>query len=304
MNKDNSALNVFNTKHGIFFGENGLTSTSANHVANLAKEAYAAEMSELESIQLYDESLSLLGSVGETPISTGSTSKDLAEVRGRLSRVSALKSLIAWLREAIKARIALGEMLNDVSLREYCEYKGIEYPEMPEREPSISEEDYLASLNIKERNAYFELETRCSTLGKFIHENGSFSNARKRLNNVLSNPNVIRDSGRDTTILHRKPSVKPNEVEDLFFELQAEHRKCQAQLNALKHRCDEALEADLMRKNQAYSLALQEYNDKMAFLRSQFDAWKTKEILGLKELKIVIPDSLKPIYDMVSALCK
>ena len=64
-------------KDKIFFAENGLTSTSANHIANLAKEMYQESVNSLENLQFYDESLTLLGAVGSTPIKSGATPSDL-----------------------------------------------------------------------------------------------------------------------------------------------------------------------------------------------------------------------------------
>ena len=48
-------------KEQIFLGEVGLTSTSANHVSNLAKEQYLATEQQLESVRLYNEDLKLIG---------------------------------------------------------------------------------------------------------------------------------------------------------------------------------------------------------------------------------------------------
>ena len=45
-----------------FFAENGLTSTSANHIANLAKEYVKAQEQELESVEFYNTYLTIIGS--------------------------------------------------------------------------------------------------------------------------------------------------------------------------------------------------------------------------------------------------
>lgn len=83
----------------VFFkkeGEEGvaLTSTSANHIANLAKEYIQGESSEvLDSLQ------SLLEGVAQT------------------------KSLIAWLREGIKAKENLMKGLQTISLEDWLSLK-------------------------------------------------------------------------------------------------------------------------------------------------------------------------------------
>lgn len=291
-------------KNKIFFGSEGLTSTSANHIANLAKESYQALEEKLSRIQLYNESISLLGTIGETPISKGVSETDLNCTYDMLAEIVQLKSLIAWLREAIKARKALSEELDDVELVDYCAARDIDYPMPPERERDITEDDYYASLGIRERNAYYALETKCAVIGKYIHESGPLNCARRKLAEIISNPNTIRDSGRDTTIISRTPSVSTEAVDDLFFRLQVKWREYQASLNAIKHKCDLALEEDQLRKTAEYNAAFQAYSLRREELMNEMKAWKEEQTVALQQLKIVIPDSLKPVYERVCKLGK
>ena len=45
-----------------FFAAAGLTSTSANHIANLAKEYVQAQSQELENVEFYNSFLTIIGS--------------------------------------------------------------------------------------------------------------------------------------------------------------------------------------------------------------------------------------------------
>jgi len=293
-------------KNRIFFGENGLTSTSANHVANLAKEAYASVEEKLNALQLYDEDISLLGSGAFTPVSRGATTLELQAVPDMIAEISSLKSLIAWLREGIKARKELAAELQRYSLESYCEDHGIEMPVCPDSDDyePMTEDEYYGSLSIKERNAYYQLETKCATLGSFIHSNGRLSEARKRLNVILNKPTVVNENGRDTIVTARKASVNPGDVEDLFFRLQAKHREYQAALNSIKHKCEVALEQDALAKRSAYNEAYSAYSTRLHELENELLKWKQEQTIALEKLKIVIPDSLKPIYEKVCTLGK
>lgn len=319
------------SKNEIFFGESGLTSTSANHIADLCKESYRSLEQELASLRFYSETLKLLGSNDSTTISVGLNSDAVESIPEKLERIADLKSLIAWLREAIKAR---KELVSEIAKKDVIEYCGIadidvpecpEYPTLPdkpEREEYLDEEDYVSTLSIKERNAYFTLQTRCAVYGQAIHESGSYASARKAIHEALANPCTVKDCGRDTTILTRNPSVTPQTVEDVFFEMQAKHREYQAQLNALKHKCDEFLEQDKSKKDAEYAEALRkwefecnsimtDYNEKKRVyqaryleLEAELKQWKQAETLRVEALKIVIPDHLKAIYSEVNALGK
>jgi hypothetical protein len=223
-----------------------------------------------------------------------------------IADIASLKSLIAWLREAIKARKELTAELQAYSLARYCEDNGIELPTAPDETDyqPMTEDDYYGSLSIKERNAFYQLETKCATLGVFIHGGGSLSEARKRFNTVVNEPTIVHENGRDTVITVREPSVTRDEVEGLFFNLQAKHREVQAALNSIKHKCEVALEQDAIAKRTAYKEAYSEFSHKLQELNIALSLWKKGQTVELEKLKIVIPDSLKPIYDKVSSLGK
>ena len=289
-------------KDKIFFGEQGLTSTSANHLANMAKELYQHLTEELGSVKFYSESISLLGDSSRVQFSTGDGSEFLASIRQKLDEIASLKSLIAWLREAIKARKRLSEELEDTDFSAWCTANGIEVPSSPVRDHVLTEDEYYASLSIKERNAYYELETRCAVIGQYIHEGGKLSTERAKLSEVLGNEHILREAGRDTTIISRKPTVSIDEVDNVFFMLQTLHRGCQAQLNAIKHKCDLAIEASQLAADAKYREELSAYNAARNELVAQFTEWKHQQAIALQSLKIIIPDSLSRIYAVVNGM--
>lgn len=292
-------------KDKIFFGEQGLTSTSANHCANLAKELYQHLEEEIEGFSLCNESISLLGAtMVPTQYATGKDHTFLESLSDKLKTIAELKSLIAWLREAIKARKALTSELEDIGLEDWCNSQGIEYPQQPARNHVLTEDEYYSSLSIKERNAYYMLETKCAVIGKFIHENGRLSSERRKLSVVMENPNILRENGRDTTIIHREPSVTVAQVDKVFFELQAKHREYQAALNSIKHKCELAIEQSQLEADTKYKADSADYKAVYTELLGKFTEWKHQQTVALQKLKIIIPDNLKPIYEKVSALGK
>lgn len=292
-------------KDKIFLGENGLTSTSANYCANMAKEFYQHLEEELQNFQLYDESISLL-SADMVPVqySTGKTSEFLESLDSKLADIAALKSLIAWLREAIKARKSLTDELDDIDLEQWCSDNGVEYPQAPSKQHVLTEDEYYGSLGIKERNTYYALETKCTTIGKFIHESGRFNTERRKLASIYENPSILRENGRDTTVVIRRPSVSVEDVDVVFFALQNKHREYQASLNAIKHKCELAIEKSQMEADAKYREDYARYRAQYNEILAQFTEWKHRQAIALQSLKIAIPDNLKGIYDKVCALGK
>lgn len=281
-------------KREIYFGTSGITSTSANTLANWAKE-YVKDAS---SMRFYNCTLSLIGSGEESVISQGLKTIDVSFLDKKIKAYS----LIAWLREAIKAREELKQEIENIDLDSYCKIKGINIPKRPEKENSLTEEEYWDSRSTKERNRYYELETACSVYGKFIHPNSPFAEARDKLMEIANNPINVSKGGRDTLIYKYTPSIDPKIVEQTFFSLQNKHRELQSQLNTMKYECESACMKSRTEAQNKYSSELKEYNAKMREIESEMAKYKTAEIEKLLKLKIIIPDSLKEIYKEVSKL--
>ena len=294
----------------VFFkkeGEEGvaLTSTSANHIANLAKEYIQSVETQLNNICFFNAEVALIGSVGgERIIQTGVSSETLDNLQSMLEGVAQAKSLIAWLREGIKAKENLMKDLQTISLEDWCKENGIVKPEAPNYGHVLTEEEYYASLPIKERNRYYQLETEAAVFGKYIHPNGHLSDARKELKNKLQHPHEVDGRGRDSLIYTYIPTIDIAEVDNVFFELQKKHREIQAQLNAMKYSCEQAINESTNKVNTEYMTASQKYQAELKNVVGAFKAWGDEKSQEYSKLKIVIPHSLMGIYNTINSLGK
>lgn len=290
-------------KDKIFFAPDGytgvqLTQTSANHIANLAKELYSTAESALENYVFYTTKVKLLGSTEESLLKEGVNS--VAEIPDSLKMIAELKSLIAWLREAIKAKERLIKEAQKASYEDF----GIDVPEAPEREAYITGEDYIATLNVKQRNRYYYLEAFCATIGEYIHPGGTYATEREQLKKIISEPNTVSGSGRDTLLYTRTPSLTLAEVENTFMSLQNTYREYQAELNSIKYEIENYVTQDTTRKNIEYSHAMGVYNSQMKLAEAQLAEKRKEAVNTASSLKIIIPDSLKHIFETVQALGK
>lgn len=289
--------------NSVFFSDNGLTSTSANHVANLAKEYVQNIEKDLNNTSFVNTSVTLIDSNNNVKISIGKDATFLELVETKLNKISDAKSLIAWLREALKAKENLQAELNRLSLADWVKMEKNEtLPEYPERDVYMTQDDYYASLNIKDRNRYYMLETQAAVYGKYIHPSGAFSKAREELSDKLNKPHEVKEDGRDTIIYNYNPSVEQSKVEDLFFKLQKDHRQVQAQLNGMKHECELALSANRISIDNKYKEELEKYTQVQTKYMSEFNLWIKKKAQEYASLKIAIPDNLKSIYNEVNSL--
>lgn len=293
----------------VFFkkeGEEGvaLTSTSANHIANLAKEYIQGVETQLNNVCFFNAEVSLVGSTGASIIQTGGTSEVLNNLQSLLEGVAQAKSLIAWLREGIKAKENLMKDLQNIGLEGWCNENGLAYPEAPSRGHVLTETEYYASLPIKERNRYYQLETEAAVFGKYIHPNGHLSDARKELKDKLQHPHEVDGKGRDALIYTYTPTVNVAEVDNVFFELQKKHREVQAQLNAMKYSCEQAINESTSKVNSEYMVASQKYQARLKEILGAFKTWNDEKSQEYSKLKIVIPNSLLGIYNTINSLGK
>lgn len=286
----------------IFFSDKGLTSTSANYIANLAKEYIQKHESILNNISFYTEEVTLIGTSNSSILHTGIS--DISNISTLLKEVAEAKSLIAWLREAIKAKERLSDEWEAYAEERYLGENNITMPVRPVIGHILTEEEYYSNLSIKERNRYYSLETEAAVLGKYIHPDGKFSEARKALSHCIQNPHKVSGNGRDTIIYSYTPTIESSKVDDLFFALQQKHREVQAQLNSIKYECEQAIIASRTKVQEEYTKALQQYNSTTSEIQAKIAEYKTKKLKEVGNYKIIIPDSLKAIYEKVSKLGK
>lgn len=294
----------------VFFkkeGEEGvaLTSTSANHIANLAKEYIQGVETQLNNICFFNVEVALVGSVGgANTIQTGETSEVLDDLQSLLEGVAQAKSLIAWLREGIKAKEGLMKGLQTISLEDWCKENGMVKPESPTYGHVLTEVEYYASLPIKERNRYYQLETEAAVIGKYIHPDGHLSEARKELKDKIYHPHRVDGKGRDALIYTYTPTTSIALVDNVFYELQKKHREIQAQLNSMKHDCEVAIEESTNKSNTEYAVASSEYREALKAIMLSFKTWKDAKSQEYSKLKIAVPNSLLGVYNTVNSLGK
>lgn len=287
-----------------FFGTEGLTLTSANHVANLAKEFTKTNERALNSVSFIETRLTIIGSDTTQPIHSGWTNEYLDNIDENIRVICDAHSLIAWLREAIKAHEKHVKSIEALTLEEYCVEQGINLPEEPARTPSITKEEYVETLSIKERNKILMLQAEAAVYGKYIHPEGPFSGARAELMEKLANETEVKGNGRDTLLYHYAPTADAMKVESVFYQLQKKYRAVQAELNGYLHKIDQAVQHDADEKSKVFHDTMASYRYQLSVLTKDFQSVKMERLEEVRKLRIVIPNDLKGIYAIISELGK
>lgn len=280
-----------------FFGTEGLTSTSANHIADVAKEHYESLEEELAAINFVEEAISVVGSVDKT-VSVLGTPDVLDKINAYLAEIAELKALIAWVREAIKQKEDFGKTLGHYMSDEYMNL------EQPERPRTRTQEEILAGWDVKDRERYLTLEAECAVIGKFIHPKGAYAKARERLFKKMVTPIQTNENGRDTIITYYTPVVTKESVENKFFELQKKHRAAQAELNGLKARLKKEETEEKDKLSREYMAALEVYKTEKERLAETDKLYVEEERKKIESLKIVIPAHHRALYEKLTKMTK
>ena len=284
-----------------FFGEKGMTSTSANHLANIAKEVIQDKEAELAALQFYTKSVELFGSEKKV-LQHGYT--DLKRIKTLIEDTAKMYAFCAWAREAIKRKDAMLQQLETMGNIEYCQLMGIELPVVPQPKEPPTAETFLDEMTVKERNEYYTVEAYAATYGKHIHPDGDVSSARASLLHYSKNPSEVHGNGRDAMVYTHEPSVSTEELDKTFFELQSNYREIEARLNNTKAHIQNDIKQRTLEQQNAYEAELEEYRKKTDDITNARKRYVIEQRAFVGNLKIVIPDHLRDTYDYLNALGK
>lgn len=294
--------------NNVFFKDGFLTSTEAQNICNVANEVIARLTEHINSVQFYNTSITSIVS-SDNEICAGVGTRSVSWIQDEIITIGKYNSLIAWLKEAIKNKEEALDELSDMRLQKWSEYENYPAPKSPSRKATVTKEDVIRNLEATELNKYFTLQSKAAAIGKFIHETGSISRAKIMLNKVVAEPNKISGAGRDTVIYRYTPSVKADDVDNMFLSLMSEHRNLNAQLNFIKAKAVEeankqniANEQEYQKARTAYSKEYNDWLDKTEDLQSRFNQYIITEKEKISKLKINVPDSLMETYKSIKAL--
>ncbi len=286
--------NVFLTSNGF-----GITSTSANYLANLAQEVILEK-------KLILENTSFLNSRIITPLCPDGldyehANFDLTAMSKIISEIGMMNTFCAWMREGIKAKEKALKELQNMTIVEWAEMMNIDLPEEPEIK-FVTEDDVLDEMSLGERFCMLRAEAVAAAFGKMIHKEMPISEARRQLHYRKLNPAEKTGVGQDITLTIYSPAVDSQEVDAAFVKLQNEQRQAEKELNSFKFANARKL-AEINAENQRnYTSALDDYKVSKEALRSRFATYVKEETERISNLKITIPDSLMQTFDYLNNL--
>ena len=286
-----------------------MTSTEAQNICNIAKEAVTNEHERLSAVSFYDTEIASIISP-EAFIKTKISPNDISWISESLDKIGRYNALNAWLKEAIKAKEeAMDEVdIMDVTTLDFYE-DYIKPVEPTIGYNSFDEEQIMSEWSADKLNRYYTLNSEAAVIGKYIHDSGAIAKARKDLVNKMANPSTVSGQGRETIVFKYIPSVDTEVVEGIYMSLLAKHRKLNAELNSLKAEIKETInkkniEASIAfrDKHTEWEYKISEYYSLVKQRDAKINEYKISEKERISKLKINVPSSLMDTYKEIKAL--
>ena len=295
--------------NNVFFENGFMTSTEAQNICNIAKEAVTNEHERLSAVSFYNTEIASIISP-EAFIKTKISPNDISWISESLDKIGRYNALNAWLKEAIKAK---EEAMDEVDIMDVTTLDFYEDYIKP-KEPTIcydsfDEEQVMSEWSADKLNRYYTLNSEAAVIGKYIHDSGAIAKARKDLVNKMANPSTVSGQGRETIVFKYIPSVDTEVVEGIYMSLLAKHRKLNAELNSLKAEIKETInkkniEASIVfrDKHTEWEHKISEYYSLIKQREAKINEYKISEKERISKLKINVPSSLMDTYKEIKAL--
>lgn len=310
----------------------GVTATAANYAANMAKEAYQ-ELDAKTRVQFIHETAETFNGKLLTT-KKGTTPEEVKAIPEHLHTMARFKSLIAYLREAIKAKEALTETIRNskddvwVEMPEPLSVQDFKEPAptAPAHPVMWSKEDTMEQWPLERKVRFLTLETKVTNLGKLIHEDGQYNQARKKLANAIAEPSRVDGMGTNIVVYNKESSVPISLIDSVFFSMQQEWRELQKEFNSIQHDLEMEMQnhndlasAEYKKAYDEYSLEMtawrnrrnvffqqqhdveQKYYENFNALRLEAAKLREQKLHEVQGLKIILPDNLKVLYNEVSS---
>lgn len=278
------------------------TTTSANHIANLAKEFIVNKESGLSNIKLTSTTVSLISGDSKHIVEYETPYIKFSQIEDDLQIISEATSFIAYLREEIKSKEKDISKIENMSIHDYAKMVGKSVSSDEDLPIKPNKEKILENLSETDKLLLIQSNAFTSVYGKYIHPDGKFSKERKNYFNRSANPGKVDFEGRDSIIYNYSTSYTPEVVDLLFFKLQSIHRHHQATYNKIMHEVDEEFNKQTREYNSIISERTSKNQAIFEVLNQEFNNYQNSKIEEISNRKIKLPKKYISIYEIIKTL--
>lgn len=295
--------------HLVFFDKKGLSMSEANTIAGKAGDIADSVSRLLNQTGSFIKTIELDGK--KVTLVAPKKIENLVEICQKDGELYGLK---AYLMEAIKAKNALLDYLKTVDVKDLTEKaeKFNVYDSEEDKYPehrTVNDNTVLQKWSLEDRAEYYLLEAKVAHLGKKVHPNGVLDRLAQESFEGVRYEREELNSGQGGTKTHIAEVVSvytPAEAQTAFYTLHDERREFEKKLNFYKARLQNELNAQQIEAEEDFQKQLNDYTELQTKkreadeqLRSTLQSRRLKLVKEASDLKILLPKTLKEIYDFV-----
>jgi hypothetical protein len=296
-------------QHLTFFSNDGLSMSEANAVAGKAGD-------------IGDSVSRLLNQTGSFIKTTELDGKNVTLVQPKkienlvdvAKKDGDLYGLKAYLMEAIKAKNSVIDNLKKTDLENFAEeneklHVYDKKEDLPPEHETVNENTILQKWSLSERAEYYLLEAQVAHLGKKVHPGGVLDRLAQESFEGVRYEREELNSGQGATKTHIaevRSLYTPEEAQNAFYNLHDTRRELEKKLNWYKARLQNEMNAKLIEAEKDYRQKLNDYTELQKKkreedeqLRSTLQSRRLNLVREASDLKILMPDVLRGIYDFV-----
>lgn len=299
-----------------FFSPDGISSSDANFLAELAKTRNTKLVARIDNAAAYVVTVNFNGS----PVTIENPAP--VDITG-VTHIADLYALSAWLREAIKAKNELIDWVKAVEDTHFGGYpvftpiplKQYIAPAAP-KEPT--EEEAISTFSVDELAEYYRLEAYAAHIGKRIHPGGA---VYKLVEETAAHRERTSEFHQIDGVSHVKTFLPVYTEESLapgMEELRNSQNEFQRKLNWYKARIQnwitqtkakrmsehkaeiEEKQAEVNKCNQAARENLEAYNSALAAAKADNERRRMEKLKEISTYRILIPATLQPVYNLLT----
>ena len=279
----------------------GITTTSANYLANLAKEVIQEKKISMENISFVNSKV--ITTDCPQGLDFEKAYFDLDALNADIKRIGEMNTFIAWMREGIKAKSILEKDTDDFSFEDWLESKDIELDEPTQNE--AEDPTFLDGLSVGERLRMLRAEAVASAYGKMVHPDSPMSKARKTLIDRIVRPTEITENySKGFRLTSYTPAIEVGKVDEVFLKLQNEQRNAEKEFNRYNYDAQERKHLFAVASAKKFATETDEYTAKKARLRQEYETEMEQRRHDIGKLKILVPDALHETYNYLNGLGK
>jgi hypothetical protein len=278
-----------------------ITKSEANHLKNLCKELADKYSNNMQSLKVYNNTMTLLSS-GTSYQTVVGDAIDFNDLRCHIFSICDLFSFSAYLGEEIKRLEKVEQEIKTYGLVQYVEDNNIIIPESPEY-IEYTEEQAIKDMNDADRAQYYGLEAQVAHIGKALHT-GVLYNIKQQIKSIKSSPCDISGTGNDTIVNKRELSIDPEVFTSFYFDMQNKYRELQKNLNYLKASIKNKVNEENTKRLEAYNAIISEHRALNQELYAKLEACKLEKLSALSKQRITIPECYNVVYKHINSLGK